>query len=98
MVPCCIIFQCSYVHDTRFSEGDGCQVSLCALSLLEFIFLLVSVALCWPFEGFWAAMFMLCASWLAVGLCVFPFEFSDQGVVFWKRFVVVLAACGTGFV
>ena len=27
-------------------------------------------------------MFMLCASWLVVGLCVFPFEFSDQGVVF----------------
>ena len=27
-------------------------------------------------------MFMLCVSWLVVGVCVFPFEFSNQGVVF----------------
>ena len=33
-------------------------------------------------RAFGAAMFMLCASWLVVCLCVFPFEFSNQGVVF----------------
>ena len=33
-------------------------------------------------RSFGAAMFMLCASWLVVGLCVFPFELSNQGVVF----------------
>ena len=50
-------------------------------------------------------MFMLCASWLVVGLCVFPFEFSDQGVVFgrgssecWLTCVFVLVCVAARFV
>ena len=88
----------TYLHTTRFSEGDGCQVSLCALCLLDFIFHLVSVALCWLLRAFGVAMFMLCASWLVVDVCVFSFEFSDQGVVFGRGLSECWLACVFVFV
>ena len=47
---------------------------------------------------FGAAMFMLCASWLVVGLCVFPFEFSDQGIVFGRGLSECWLACVFVFV
>ena len=71
VVPCCIIFQCSYVLTTRFSEGDSGQVSLCVLCLLEFIFLLASVTLCWPFEGLGGChVYVVCKLVGRLPLCV----------------------------
>ena len=44
-------------------------------------------------RAFGAAMFMLCASWLVLGVCVFPFEFSGQGVVFGRGLLECWLAC-----
>ena len=49
-------------------------------------------------RAFGAAMFMLCASWLVVGVCVFPFEFSNQGVVFGRGLSECWLACVFVFV
>ena len=49
-------------------------------------------------RAFGAAMFMLCASWLAVGVCVFPFEFSHEGIVFGRGLSECLLSCVFVFV
>ena len=49
-------------------------------------------------RAFGAAMFMLCASWLVVGFCVFPFEFSNQGDVFGRGLSECSLSCVLVFV
>ena len=44
-------------------------------------------------RAFGVAMFMLCASWLVVDVCVFSFEFSNQGVVFGRGLSECWLAC-----
>ena len=44
-------------------------------------------------RAFGVAMFMLCASWLVVDVCVFSFEFSDQGVMFGRGLLECWLAC-----
>ena len=49
-------------------------------------------------RAFGAAMLMLCASWLVVGICVFPFEFSNQGIVFGRGLSECRLSCVFVFV